>query len=156
MPVRVVNDSDLKRTVTFHVAPSSLIPGDPSQKLIDGKLQDWLELGANQKGRKVMSFLPSIKQGSASLTVVGTSDPMDVPDQITRNFRVVAEGFPVAGAVSDLLEKKAFANFELPKDYIKGTLKVQPTPNPSFRRLDAVVDNDDGREMLTISTVMGH
>ena len=38
----------------------------------------------------------------------------------------------------------------------KGTLKVQPTPNPSFRRVDAVVANDDGREMLTISTVMTH
>jgi general secretion pathway protein I len=37
----------------------------------------------------------------------------------------------------------------------KGTLKVQPTPNPSFHRVDAVVANDDGREMLTISTVMG-
>ena len=36
----------------------------------------------------------------------------------------------------------------------KGTLKVQPTPNPSFRRVDAIVANDDGREMLTISTVM--
>ena len=38
----------------------------------------------------------------------------------------------------------------------KGTLKVQPTPNPSFRRVDAIVANDDGREMLTISTVMSH
>jgi len=38
----------------------------------------------------------------------------------------------------------------------KGTLKVQPTPNPSFHRVDAVVANDDGREMLTISTVMTH
>ena len=36
----------------------------------------------------------------------------------------------------------------------KGTLKVQPTPNPGFRRVDAIVANDDGREMLTISTVM--
>ena len=38
----------------------------------------------------------------------------------------------------------------------KGTLKVQPTPNPSFRRVDASVANEDGREMLTISTVMTH
>ena len=38
----------------------------------------------------------------------------------------------------------------------KGTLKVQPTPNPSFRRVDAIVANEDGREMVTISTVMSH
>jgi hypothetical protein len=33
---------------------------------------------------------------------------------------------------------------------------VQPTPNPSFRRVDAIVANDDDRELLTISTVMSH
>jgi general secretion pathway protein I len=38
----------------------------------------------------------------------------------------------------------------------KGTLKVQPTPNPSFRRVDTSIANEDGREMLTISTVMTH
>jgi general secretion pathway protein I len=38
----------------------------------------------------------------------------------------------------------------------KGTLKVQPTPNPRFRRVDASVANEDGRDMLTISTVMTH
>ncbi|MCK9685442.1 type II secretion system minor pseudopilin GspI [Scleromatobacter humisilvae] len=38
----------------------------------------------------------------------------------------------------------------------QGTLKVQPTPNPSFRRVDAIVANDEGREMVTISTVMSH
>ena len=51
--------------------------------------------------------------------------------------------------------KTVFECLELGRTF-KGTLKVQPTPNPSFRRLDAIVANDDGREMLTISTVMGH
>ncbi len=36
----------------------------------------------------------------------------------------------------------------------KGTLKTTPTPNPSFRRVDAAVANEDGRELVTISTVM--
>jgi general secretion pathway protein I len=38
----------------------------------------------------------------------------------------------------------------------KGTIKVQPTPNPSFRRVDAIIADDGGRELLTISTVMSH
>ncbi len=38
----------------------------------------------------------------------------------------------------------------------KGTIKVQSTPNPSFRRVDAIVADDGGRELLTISTVMSH
>jgi len=36
------------------------------------------------------------------------------------------------------------------------TVNVQPTPNPSFRRVDASVANDEERELLTISTVMSH
>jgi general secretion pathway protein I len=36
----------------------------------------------------------------------------------------------------------------------KGTLKVQPTPNPGFHRFDSTVANEEGRELLTISTVM--
>ena len=51
--------------------------------------------------------------------------------------------------------KTSFDCMQLGRNF-KGTLKVQPTPNPSFRRVDAIVANDDGREMLTISTVMSH
>lgn len=35
----------------------------------------------------------------------------------------------------------------------QGTIKSQPTPNPSFRRVDAVI-SDGKRELLTIATVM--
>ena len=38
----------------------------------------------------------------------------------------------------------------------KGTVNVQPTPNPSFRRVDVSVANSDDRQLLTISTVMSH
>jgi hypothetical protein len=125
IPIRVVNDSDVRRAVTFTVTPDGLKLDDSSAKLIDGKYQDWIELAANQKGRTIVSYRPTKKQGEIGLTVVGTSDPIDAADNIVRNFRVVPEGFPVSGAVSDLLEKRAFANFELPKDYLPGTLKVQ-------------------------------
>ena len=49
----------------------------------------------------------------------------------------------------------AFACSELGRDF-KGTLKTQPTPNPSFRRVDVIVSNSDGRQLLTVSTVMSH
>jgi general secretion pathway protein I len=35
-----------------------------------------------------------------------------------------------------------------------GKLKVSPTPNPLFRRVDADVADDEGRPMLTLSTIM--
>jgi general secretion pathway protein I len=49
--------------------------------------------------------------------------------------------------------KSTFDCVQLGRDF-KGTLKVQPTPNPSFHRVDAIVANDEGRQMLTIATVM--
>jgi general secretion pathway protein I len=35
-----------------------------------------------------------------------------------------------------------------------GKLKVSPTPNPLFRRVDADVADDQGQPMLTLSTIM--
>jgi general secretion pathway protein I len=35
-----------------------------------------------------------------------------------------------------------------------GKLVTRPTPNPSFRRVDAVVNDPDGRTLLTLSTVL--
>jgi general secretion pathway protein I len=35
-----------------------------------------------------------------------------------------------------------------------GKLVTRPTPNPSFRRVDAVVSDAEGRPLLTLSTVL--
>ena len=36
-----------------------------------------------------------------------------------------------------------------------GKLKVSPTPNPNFRRIDAAVADDRGTPLLSLSTIMG-
>jgi general secretion pathway protein I len=36
-----------------------------------------------------------------------------------------------------------------------GKLRVSPTPNPLFRRVDANIVDDQGRPVLTLSTIMG-
>lgn len=35
-----------------------------------------------------------------------------------------------------------------------GKLVTRPTPNPNFRRVDAVVSDSEGRPLLTLSTVL--
>lgn len=35
----------------------------------------------------------------------------------------------------------------------RGTLTVRPTPNPSFRRVDAAIADADGRPVLVLSTI---
>jgi general secretion pathway protein I len=48
------------------------------------------------------------------------------------------------------------ADFEcnqLGRDY-KGQLQTRPTPNPNFRRVDAVVSDAAGLQLLTLATVL--
>ena len=41
----------------------------------------------------------------------------------------------------------------LVKSY-NGRLVVRPTPNPNFRRVDAVIETFEGRPVLTLSTIL--
>lgn len=47
-----------------------------------------------------------------------------------------------------------FACEQMGRSY-RGKLVTRPTPNPSFRRVDAVVSSEDGVPMVTLSTVVG-
>lgn len=51
------------------------------------------------------------------------------------------------------------ANCEQAGQTLTVRLRVNPTPNPSFRRVDAMVDNPDpaagGGQLLRLSTIMG-
>ena len=46
-----------------------------------------------------------------------------------------------------------FACEQLGRSY-PGKLIIRPTPNPSFRRVEAVVSDDAGRVLVTLSTVL--
>ena len=46
-----------------------------------------------------------------------------------------------------------FACDQLGRSY-RGKLVVRPTPNPNFRRVDAVMANEAGLPVLTLSTVL--
>jgi hypothetical protein len=130
VPIRVVNDSDAQRALTVNVVPNGLAPADSAVKLEQGAWRESIELGAYQKGRKIVSFRSLKKEGDVALTVIGTSDPVAAPDQVIRTFRVVPDGFPASGAVSDLLEKRANASFNLP-GIVKGTLKMHLNVYPT-------------------------
>ena len=46
-----------------------------------------------------------------------------------------------------------FSCSQLGRDY-SGKLLTRPTPNPGFRRVDAVVSDDTGRQLVTLSTIL--
>jgi general secretion pathway protein I len=90
----------------------------------------------------------------AASSVVGTSQRLNdvvlgqwcADNQLTE-LRLIDQ-LPAVG-------KTAFSCTQLGRDF-KGELLVQTTPNPSFRRVDATVSDADGRQLVTISTVMSH
>lgn len=47
-----------------------------------------------------------------------------------------------------------FACHQLGRDY-RGQLLVRPTPNPSFRRIDARISDEQDLPLLTLSTIVG-
>lgn len=47
-----------------------------------------------------------------------------------------------------------FSCDELGRTY-EGKLVVRPTPNPNFRRIDAIVGDEAGRPIVTLSTIQG-
>ena len=59
----------------------------------------------------------------------------------------LAKQFPGTGEAD-------FACTQLGRDY-RGLLRTQATPNPNFRRVDAVVLDANGLVLVTLSTVLG-
>ena len=58
----------------------------------------------------------------------------------------ISRGFPGVGDAD-------FSCDQLGRSY-PGQLQTRPTPNPNFRRVDAVVSDSEGRQLLTLSTVL--
>ena len=67
-------------------------------------------------------------------------------DNALTNLRL-AKQFPGVGDIE-------FACNQMGRDY-QGRLVTRPTPNPNFRRVDAVIVSETGVPMLTLSTVLG-
>ena len=115
VPVRVMNDSSAKRSVAYKLNPIGFAV-EAGEGTID--------LDAGKGGRPIVRVRPSLTEGDAALEVLGTS-PAASPDAAARLVRVVPEGFPGVGQVSDMLERRASGVVALPKDVIPGTLKVR-------------------------------
>lgn len=62
-------------------------------------------------------------------------------------LKLAASNFPDVGDVEFGCEQLGLV--------YRGKMIVRPTPNPNFRRVDAEMANEEGRHILTISTVRG-
>jgi hypothetical protein len=123
IPVSIANNTNQQREVQVKVEY-------PGLKLLAGKEQDRLTLGGEERARRIFRFQPSIIEGPASVLFEGKTEPF-AADKVRRNFTVVPEGFPVAGARSDMLEGVARNDIILPETWVPGTLKLQVQVYPS-------------------------
>jgi hypothetical protein len=117
VPVRVTNDSDVRRNVTL----TTTLAGFKAAS----SLQDAISLEPNAKGRKLIRLTAAKLEGDASILIDAASIPA-AKDSIARTIRVVPDGFPAVGSVSDLLESgRVRGSVFLPKDMVPGSLKVR-------------------------------
>ncbi len=123
VPVTLANDTEASRAVAVTAESKGLT-------LVRGKLDDRLTLEPRQSARRVFSFQPSIAEGTAELRLSGRSDGFG-EDAVVRTIPVVAEGFPVVGTVSDVIDGIARHEVLLPQTWVKGTLKCQVSVYPS-------------------------
>jgi hypothetical protein len=122
VPLSIGNATDLPRAVTIQMETKGL-----SQL---GSAARNLNLGAEQSVRRLFQLQPSIVEGLASLTFKGQCAPF-AEDRIERQIAVVPDGFPIADAHSEQLEKSDSYKITLPAAWLKGTLKVRAEVYPS-------------------------
>jgi alpha-2-macroglobulin-like protein len=121
LPVSIVNNTGGPRSVDVKVEGTGL-------KLL-GPAEVQLPLDANACTRRIFRLQPTLTDGKAELLITGKAGEFN--DGIVRVIRVVPDGFPINGAVSDVLEGSSTSTVTLPETWIKGTLKVQAQIYPS-------------------------
>ncbi|MFO0821630.1 MAG: alpha-2-macroglobulin family protein [Gemmataceae bacterium] len=116
VPIRVTNDSDVKRSVQYLLATNGL--------KVEGKAEDFFDLAPNAKGRRIVRMMADNLQGDASVFVTGVSTGAE-KDTIERKLKITPDGFPGVGSFSDTIEGKTRGSVRLPKDMVPGSLKVR-------------------------------
>jgi len=123
LPVVITNDTDAARSVLVNVVPKNfdLRTGTPDASAL---------LKANARSRRIYRLQPSIVEGEAELRLDGTSEPFG-SDSVLKRIPIVPDGYPANHSISDLLEKEAIHQIELPEDFVRGTLRLRAQIYPS-------------------------
>jgi general secretion pathway protein I len=100
-----------------------------------------------------------------AVVALGLAAGLRAADALTDNARrledVVAAQWCADNQLTELRLRRAFPGVgdsdfaceQLGRSF-RGTLRTRPTPNPSFRRVDAEVADEQGRPLVTLSTVL--
>jgi hypothetical protein len=126
VPVAVANNTEKNLNVKLKIEADKLKLAGSAEPVIPA-------IKADSKVRQVLEFRPDTTLGTATLKLSATCDPFFV-DAVERQFKIVPEGFPVVGKLSDTLKGTVEHRIQLPKKrelWVPGTLKLQVQVFPS-------------------------
>ena len=117
-------------------------------------------LARRPSGFTLLEVLVALAVASLALTA-GLRAAGALTDNAQRLSDVMAAQWCADNQLTELRLKRSFpgvgdADFgceQLGRSY-KGKLVTRPTPNPNFRRVDALVSTEEGLPLLTLSTVL--
>jgi alpha-2-macroglobulin-like protein len=124
IPLAIANNTSESRTARISISEHANL-----SLLADSATAD-LSVPPETSIRKLYRFQPALQEGAATLIFTGKAGGFP-PDSVRTSFRIVPEGFPIAGSYSDVLEQSATQEIVLPQTWIKGTLKCQVQVYPS-------------------------
>lgn len=122
LPISIANNTSEARPVSVRLTSTGL-------KLAPDQNVKTFTCPADGRGRQTFRCTPSVVEGLAQVVIDGQSDPF--ADRVVKSLPIVPDGFPVAGSVSDVLEKAAAQTLTLPETWLPGTLKCQVHVYPS-------------------------
>ena len=123
LPVGIANNTGAASSVEL------LLKRHDGLELLNGVATEKFKV-EGETARKFYSFRPTLKQGDAVLAFQAQTDGF-AADSVRTTFRIVPEGFPRAGSISDTLEGSATQTVKLPDEWIAGTLQANVQVFPS-------------------------
>jgi len=129
VPLVVTNDSPESRSVQWKFGTKNLKAVGNSVELDAAQLAG--SVNNRPVGTRRYYAFQAQAVGDARVQLSGTSMPLAPADELVRTVKVAQEGFPVVGSVADMLETSATGRVVLPKDMIRGSLKMNLTVHTS-------------------------
>jgi tetratricopeptide (TPR) repeat protein/predicted nuclease with TOPRIM domain len=133
LPIQLRNDTDSQRAAVLSIQAESFRLGGVSTDQLE--YAERILLTPNQATRRLLRLQPAVVEGSGVVRIQGSSEPF-ATDRLERRIQIVADGFPVVDNVSGTFAPESSAQvvnheFNLPPDYVPGTLRVHAQIFPS-------------------------
>lgn len=122
LPVAVANETEDRQQVRLTFTGQN--------QHVEGPAEHSFELAPQSRKRQLFTLKPSVIEGDAILDLRGSSGAFT--DTLRRTIPIVPDGFPIVASFGGELDQIVNHDLVLPKDWLKGTLKLHASVYPSI------------------------